>query len=63
MTAIHAVSFAGTTVTVGLALPAGAVIAWALAEYVFLIPAREAFVSLTPFAPSRTAGLDPFLKS
>jgi hypothetical protein len=34
----------------------------ALAEYVFLIPARETLVVLTPFAPSATKGMDPFLK-
>ncbi len=45
-----------------LALSASAGIAWALAEYVFLIPAHEAWRILTPFAPSATAGMDPFLK-
>ena len=45
-----------------LALPASAVIILALAQYVFLIPTREALVVLTPFAPSATAGMDPLLK-
>jgi len=45
-----------------LALPASAAIILALAQYVFLIPAREAFLILTPFAPSATAGMDSFLK-
>ncbi len=48
--------------TVAIALPAGAAIAWALAEYVFLLPARQAFLTLTPFAPRPTAGADTFLK-
>jgi hypothetical protein len=45
-----------------LALPASAAIVWALAQYVFLIPAREALLILTPFVPSATAGMDPFLR-
>jgi len=48
--------------TVALAVPAGLAITWALAEYVFLIPARQAFLILTPFAPPLTAGMDTFLK-
>ncbi len=41
-----------------LALPAGVVMVWALARYVFLIPARQALLALTPFAHSVTAGMD-----
>ena len=48
--------------TVALALPAGAAIAWVLAEYVFLLPARQALLTLTPFAPGQTTGMTPFLK-
>jgi hypothetical protein len=48
--------------TVALALPAIAAITWVLAEYVFLIPARQGFLILTPFSPPVTAGMDPFLK-
>jgi hypothetical protein len=48
--------------TFTLALPASAAIVLVLAQYVFLIPARETLVVLTPFAPSATAGMDPFLK-
>ncbi len=48
--------------TVALALPASAAISLALAQYVFLVPMRETLVVLTPFAPSATAGMDPFLK-
>ncbi len=44
------------------ALSASAVAAWTLAEHLFLIPAHEASLLLTPFAPPATAGLDPFLK-
>ena len=62
MTAIYAVLVRRDWRTVVLALPAGAAFAWVLAEYVFLIPARQAFVSLTPLAPSRTADLAPFLR-
>ena len=43
-----------------LALPASVAIAWALVEYVFLLPARQALLILTPFAPSVTAGMDTF---
>ncbi|MBN1510138.1 MAG: hypothetical protein JW955_25045, partial [Sedimentisphaerales bacterium] len=45
-----------------LALPLSGAIAWALARYVFLIPARQALLTLTPFAPSVTARMDFFLK-
>ncbi len=45
-----------------LALPVSAAVILALAQYVFLIPTREALVVLTPFAPSATTGMDPFLK-
>ncbi len=45
-----------------LGLSASAAVAWALAEHVFLIPVHEVWLILTPFAPSATAGLDPFLK-
>ncbi len=46
-----------------LALPAGVAIVWILTENVFLLPARQAFLILTPFAPSATAGMDTFLKT
>jgi hypothetical protein len=45
-----------------LPLLASAGIAWALVEYLFLISAREAALILTPWAPSATKGLAPFLK-
>lgn len=48
--------------TIAVALPAGAAIAWALAEYVFLLPARQSFLTLTPFAPGQTTGMTTFLK-
>jgi hypothetical protein len=44
------------------ALAVSAAVILALAQYVFLIPTRETLVVLTPFAPSATAGMDPFLK-
>lgn len=37
-------------------------IAWALAEYVFLIAPREAFLTLTPFTSSATGGTSRFLR-
>jgi hypothetical protein len=46
-----------------LALAASAVIILVLVRYVFLIPAREASLILTPFVPSATLGMDPFLKA
>jgi hypothetical protein len=46
-----------------LALPVSAVVILALVQYVFLIPAREASLILTPFVPSATLGMDPFLKA
>ena len=48
--------------TAALVLPASVGIAWALAQYVFLIPTREALLVLTPFAPSATTGMDTLLK-
>ncbi len=62
MTVIHEGVVRRRWTTVLAALPAGAVIAWTLTEYVFLIPAREALLILTPFVPSATAGMDPFLR-
>ena len=62
MTIIHEVLIHRRWTTVIVALPASAAIAWALAEYVYLIPARKALLILTPFVPSATAGLDPFLR-
>jgi hypothetical protein len=62
MTFVYGVLDRRNWITVALALPASVGIAWALAEYVFLVPAREALLVLTPFTPSATAGMDPFLK-
>lgn len=45
-----------------LALPASVAIVWALARYVFLIPARQALLTLTPFAPSVASGMDTLAK-
>jgi hypothetical protein len=44
-----------------LALAASIVLAWALARYVFLLSAREALLTLTPFAPTLTMGMDTLL--
>jgi hypothetical protein len=62
MTTIYAILLRRDWLTTVLALPAGAALAWVLAEYVFLIPARQAFVSLTPLASSQTTDLAPFLR-
>lgn len=48
--------------TIAVALPASVVVSWLLAEYVFLIPVREVWLTLTPFVSSATAGMDPFLR-
>ena len=48
--------------TVALALPVSVAIVWALAEYLFLISARQACLILTPLALPVTAGMDTFLK-
>jgi len=45
-----------------LALPASVVIVLALARHVFLMPAREALLVLTPFAPSPTTSVDTLVK-
>ncbi|MCL5279120.1 MAG: DUF6057 family protein [Planctomycetes bacterium] len=62
MTLVQEIAVPRRWMTVALALPASAAIILALAQYVFLIPARETLVILTPFAPSATAGMDPVLK-
>ena len=41
-----------------LAPPAAAVIVWGLAEYVFLMSPKQAFVTLTPFCREWTDGMD-----
>jgi hypothetical protein len=43
-----------------LALPAGLVVVWGLAQYLFLIPPRQAFLVLTPFSPAVVAGMKTF---
>ena len=48
--------------TVAFALPASAAIAWVLAEFVFLLPARQAFLTLTPFEPRLMGGMTTFLR-
>lgn len=45
-----------------LVLPVTAGIAWALAEYVFLIPASQAFMIHTPFSSPVTIGMKGFPK-
>jgi hypothetical protein len=62
MTAIHRTLAHRDWTTVALALPASVATIWVLAEYVFLLPARQALLILTPFAPSAMAGIDTLLK-
>jgi len=63
MTTLHAIFLRRDWTTAALALPAGAAIVWVLAQYLFLIPVRQAFVILTPFAQPPTAGKDTFLRA
>ncbi|MCX5644971.1 MAG: DUF6057 family protein [Phycisphaerae bacterium] len=62
MAAVHGILVRRDWTTVALALPASAAIVWAFAQYVFLIPARQAFVILTPFVATQGADIAPFLK-
>ena len=43
-----------------LALPAGFAVIWVLAQYVFLLPPRQAFLVLTPFSHVVTTGMKTF---
>ncbi len=61
-TLVYEVVVHGRWTTVAVALPASAALTWALAGHVYLIPAREAFLILSPFAQSATNGLDTFLQ-
>jgi hypothetical protein len=45
-----------------LAPLASFVVTWGLAQFLFLIPPQKAFLILTPFSPSLTAGMNTFLK-
>ncbi len=62
MTVAHGMFVRRRWMIIALALPVSAALVWALAEFVFLIPDRQAFVILTPFAPSALGGMDVFLK-
>ena len=62
MALVHEVVVHRRWTAITLTLSASAIVILALAQYVFLIPTREALVVLTPFAPSATVGMDPFLK-
>jgi len=62
LTVIHAIFVRRDWTTAVAVIPASLAIAWVLAEYVFLIPTREALMTLTPFSESATAGLDLLLK-
>jgi hypothetical protein len=62
MTFVYEVIVHRRWTTVAVALPASAAITWALAGHVYLIPAREAFLILSPLTQSATNGLDTFLQ-
>lgn len=59
LTVIYAAFVRRDWATAILALPAGAGIAWALAEYLFLVPPRQALLAL---APPATIAEDDFLR-
>lgn len=63
MTTIHAIFLRRDWTTAVLALPAGVAIVWVLAQCLFLIPVRQAFLILTPFAQPPTAGMNTFSRA
>ncbi|UCG57728.1 MAG: hypothetical protein JSU70_23045 [Phycisphaerales bacterium] len=62
VTVVHRIFLHRDWTVVAIALPAGVVISWTLAEYVFLIPVRQALLILTPFESAVTAGMNTLLK-
>ena len=63
MTAIYAIFVHRDFVLPVLALPAGFVIVWGLAQYVFLIPPQQAFFILTPVSHVVATGMKTFSKA
>ena len=60
LSAAHALLLRRDWTVAILVLPASAAIVWVLAQYVFLIAPGGAFVILSPFDASLTAGMDRF---
>ncbi len=60
LTAAHALLLRRDWTVAILVLPASVAIVWVLAQYVFLIAPGRAFVILSPFDASLTAGMDRF---
>ncbi len=60
MTVIHAVFLRRNWRLAALALPASAAIAWALTQYVFLLPPHQALLTMTPAASAVTGGMKTF---
>jgi len=60
LTAIYGVLASRDRRTIPLVLAVIAAISWILSEYVFLIPARQAAVTLTPLAPPLRTGMSLF---
>jgi len=60
LTAIHALFLRKDWTLAILVLPASVAIVWVLVQYVFLITPGRAFVVLSPFDASLTAGMDRF---
>jgi MFS family permease len=62
LAALHAVRSRRDWATLAIGLPTGLVILWVLTESLFLLPPRQAFVVLTPFAPPPTTSRNTFLE-
>ncbi|MBN2132632.1 MAG: hypothetical protein JW741_24235 [Sedimentisphaerales bacterium] len=60
MTVIHAIFLRRHWRLAALALPAGAAIGWALAQYVFLMSPRQALLTMTPVSSAVTGGMKTF---
>jgi hypothetical protein len=44
------------------AVPTSVIITWCLAQYLFVLPPQQALLSLTPFSPIITLGMNTFLR-
>jgi len=60
MTVLHGVLVRRDWQLAILALPTGAAIIWVLAQYVFLLAPRQAFLTMTPVSSAVTGGLKTF---
>lgn len=62
MTVIYAIFVRRDWALTLLALPAGCAVIWFFAQYVFLLPPRQAFLILTPLSHIVTTGMNTFSK-